>query len=52
MAMIVPMWGGEKTPTFEALHEQQAQRNRVTTREEIEAAESVARSTAAAFGLI
>ena len=52
IAMVVPMWGGEDFPTFEDMAETQERRSRVTTREEIEAAEDIGRETAAAFGLL
>ena len=50
--MIVPMWAGKDFPTFDEMAETQERRSRVTTREEVEAAEDIGRETAAAFGLL
>lgn len=52
MALVVPMWGGKETDTFEELLEKQRRRSYVTTEEDLRAAEEVGRATAAAFGLL
>jgi hypothetical protein len=52
MALIIPIWGGKETDSFDAIREKHRQRGKVTTKEELEAAEDVGRETAAAFGLL
>lgn len=52
MALLIPIWGGKETDTFEELLEKQRRRSKVTTKEELDAAEEVGRATAAAFGLL
>ena len=50
--MIIPLWGGKETDTFDELLEKQRRRSYITTKEELDAAEEVGRATAAAFGLL
>lgn len=52
VALLVPLWGGKETDTFEEVLEKQRRRGNVTTEEDLEAAEKVGRATAAAFGLL
>ena len=52
MALIVPMWGDKETDTFEEVRDKHRRRSKVTTQEELDAADEIGRATAAAFGLL
>lgn len=52
VALIIPMWGGKDTPTWDEQLDTYKRRTHVTTQAELERAEDVGRSTAEAFGLL
>jgi hypothetical protein len=52
MALIIPIWGGKETDSFDEIRDKYRRRSKVTTQEELDAAEEIGRATAAAFGLL